>query len=265
MVPDYHIHTPLCKHATGSPAEYARAAAAVGIPELCFTDHAPNLDGVGRDFCMDMEQFPEYREAIAPLRKQKTPKVLFGIEADFYPGCERSLPNWLESGAFDIVLGSVHYMNGWGIDNEAELSAWKTADVADVWKRYFEMIGRMADTGLFDVVAHLDLPKKFGYRPPDKLVAKLVKPALDRIAAAGMAIEINTAGLRKAVREMYPSPMILAWARERDIPICFGSDAHEPAQVGCDFDKAVALARSAGYAESVRFRARKRTMSPLPD
>ena len=215
MLPDYHIHTPLCRHATGSPAEYVRAGAAAGVPEMCFTDHAPNLDGVGRDVSMEMEQFPEYRDTIAPLRNQETPKVLFGIEADYYPGCERSLPGWLASGSFDIVLGSVHYMNGWGIDNEAEMAAWKTADVGEVWKRYFETVARMAKTGLFDVAAHLDLPKKFDYRPPENTIAELVKPALDSIAAAQMTLEISTAGLRKPAREIYPSPMILALARER--------------------------------------------------
>jgi histidinol phosphatase-like PHP family hydrolase len=130
---------------------------------------------------------------------------------------------------------------------------------------YFELIGEMADTKLYDVVTHLDLPKRGGNRPRDRYLPNFVLPALDRIARAGMAIEINTSGLRHPVNEMYPAPRILAWAQEREIPITFGSDAHLPEQVASNFEQAVALAHEAGYTHGVRFRQRQRRKVSLPE
>ena len=110
----------------------------------------------------------------------------------------------------------------------------------------------------------MDLPKKFGHRPPDKDLKEMVQPVLDRMAEAGMGMELNTSGLRKPVGEIYPSPLIVSLARERDIPICFGSDAHSPADVGTDFALALKLAREAGYADYFRIRKRKKEIVPLP-
>ncbi|MEI6810142.1 MAG: PHP-associated domain-containing protein, partial [bacterium] len=114
------------------------------------------------------------------------------------------------------------------------------------------------------VVGHIDLPKKFGHRLKDKDLKEMAQPVLDRIAAAGMAVELNTGGLRKPVEEIYPSALLLSLIREREIPICFGSDAHEPGHVGMDFDKALRLAKDVGYTTFVKFRKRAMLLTPLP-
>jgi histidinol-phosphatase (PHP family) len=121
-------------------------------------------------------------------------------------------------------------------------------DIDDVWVEYFELIGEAADSGLFNILGHLDVVKKFGYRPARSLDAELDR-LVERIARAGVAIEINTAGLHKPAREAYPSPDILRRLREARVPITFGSDAHRPEEVGRDFAHAAALARAAGYDE----------------
>ena len=264
MLPDYHLHTTLCKHASGTPAEFRQAALSLQIPEICFTDHAPNPHGVGQDVCMATSQFPQYRQAIQALQDGKAPAVFFGVEADYYIGCEDHLRAWLPDQDFDFVLGSVHFIDNWAFDDPKELSLWQSADVTATWRKYFALLGRMAQSGLFDAVAHLDLPKKFGHRPPEQQLKEMAQPALDSIAAAGMTIEINTAGLRKPVAEIYPSPLLLTLARKRGITICFGSDAHGPEDVGYAFDSALALARNAGYREYARFRKRRPEPWPLP-
>jgi histidinol-phosphatase (PHP family) len=83
------------------------------------------------------------------------------------------------------------------------------------------------------------------------------------LAECGGAFEINTAGLRKPVHEMYPALGFLKLAREAGVPLVINSDAHAPEQVGMDFDAARALARQAGYTTSLRFQGRKRTELPL--
>ena len=86
---------------------------------------------------------------------------------------------------------------------------------------------------------------------------------LDRAARTNVAIELNTAGLRKECREIYPSRALLDLAARRRIPITFGSDAHAPAEVGADFAAAVELARSVGYTQWRRFEGRKFAETPL--
>lgn len=264
MLADYHIHTLLCQHAGGEVSAYHARAAELGLPELGFTDHAPNPDGYDQRHRMRLDQFPLYQAMIADLPHTGAPEVLFGAEVDYYEGCERFLRDWLPRQAFDLVLGSVHYLDGWGFDNPQERQVWDAVDVKGTWQNYFQLIAKLADSRLADVVSHLDLPKKFGYRPSDQDLLEMAKPALDRVAEAGLAIELNTSGLRKPTKEIYPSALILALAKERNIPICFGSDAHSPDEIAWQFDEALALARAAGYAHAVRFRRRQALSYPLP-
>lgn len=264
MLPDYHIHTALCGHAEGEVVDYCSAARRNGLSEICFTDHAPNPDGYDPEHRMRMEQFPLYRDAVKNVPHAGDIRVLFGVEADFYEGCEPFLTPWLSAQGFDFVLGSVHFINGWGFDNPEERHIWDSVDLVATWREYFEAIKSLVATGLFDAVGHLDLPKKFGHRPSEKDLKEMVQPVLDRIAEAGMGMELNTSGLRKPVGEIYPSPLIVSLARERDIPICFGSDAHSPSDVGADFNLALALAREAGYVDYFRIRHRKMERVPLP-
>lgn len=265
MLPDYHIHTPLCKHAEGDVSSYKAEAEKQKIPEICFADHAPGSDGYDSLHRMEISQVPTYRSMITRLQDGHGPEVLFGIEADYYDGCETFLKKWLQEQHFDYVLGSVHFIDRWGFDNPAERRLWDSVDVTATWRKYFDLIGRLADTGLFDAASHLDLPKKFGHRPSDNDLKEMAKPALDQLAKADMGIELNTAGLTKPVSEIYPSPLLLSLAFERDIPICFGSDAHKPEEVGNNFDKALKLAREAGYNHFFKIRGRKKELHTLPE
>ena len=277
MLSDYHIHTELCHHAEGKASAFRARAVELGLPELCFTDHVPNPDGYDPVNRMRLDQFPSYQTMIADLARASQPwspkappeagkqVVLFGIEADYYDGCERFLQDWLPRQEFDLVIGSVHYIYNWGFDNSGERHVWDSVDVTNTWAAYFELIGKLADSRLagrrlVDVIGHLDLPKKFGHRPSDRDLREMAQPTLDRVAEAGMAIEINSSGLRRPVHEIYPSALHLSLAKERDIPICFGSDAHRQKEVGWQFDASLALARSAGYTHAVHYRHRQ----PLP-
>lgn len=269
MTADYHIHTFLCKHAEGEVCEYVDSARARQLSEICFADHAPAPSGYDLKHRMEIDQFQVYTQLISKLSEgsfghdNNEPTVLFGIEADYYEGCKEFLNKWLVGQNFDLVIGSIHYIRDWGFDNPEQRSVWDSVDVTNTWREYFELVGRLADTRFFDVMAHLDLPKKFGYRPNDRDLKEMAQPALDRIAESNMGIEINTSGLRKPVKEIYPSPMLLELARERGIPICFGSDAHAPQEVGYGFDEAFKLVRQAGYTHCLCFRQRKKELIPL--
>lgn len=263
LPPDYHVHTKLCHHASGETSDYAASAVRRGMAELCFTDHAPAPCGYDAKYRMAVADFDRYLQIVDDARHDGRIPVCLGIEADYYEGCREFQDDWLSRGAFDMVLGSVHYIGDWGFDSPENSHIWEEVDVTAAWREYFSLVGCLADSGLYDVLGHLDLPKKFGYRPSDRDLDEMARPALDRIAAAGMGIEINTGGLRKPVAEIYPAPRLLSLARERAIPITFGSDAHNPEDVGYAFEEAVALAGEAGYSEYVVFRKRERTNVPL--
>ena len=264
LPPDYHMHTTLCKHATGSPADYKASALKLGIPELCFTDHCPEPSGYDAKHRMTVEEVPVYHKLMDSLRESSPPDCLRGFEADYFPGCEAFLTSFLPNQPLDLVLGSVHYIKDWGFDNPDYLKTWESVDIKGVWKEYFNLIKGLVGTHLFDVIGHFDLPKKFGHRLRDKDMTELVQPVLDVIAKSKMGIEINTSGWRRDVREAYPSPLILSLACEREIPLSFGSDAHAPNEVGYEFAQAVSLARETGYRDSLRFRNRTGTRVALP-
>jgi histidinol-phosphatase (PHP family) len=263
-LPDYHIHTPLCKHASGAIQDYRNAARKCGISEICFSDHAPNPDDYDPAFRMKMDQLLAYRGMIKSQQDGEEPLVLFGIEVDYYDGCEPFLYEWLPRQGFDFVLGSVHYIDGWGFHDAQFRHVWHSVDVTSIWRRYFSLIEKLIDLKLFDAASHLDLPKTFGHCPSDKHLHEMVQPVLDRIASAGMGIELNTRGLRKPIAEIYPSPHILSLAREREIPICFGSDSHHPDEVGFGFEEALKSAREAGYKDYFKIRRRVKQLTPLP-
>lgn len=109
---------------------------------------------------------------------------------------------------------------------------------------------------MFDIMGHVDLVKKFGHRPSQDMTNEIEKTA-KVFKETGVAVEINTAGLRKPVKEIYPSLAALKIYCKAGVPLTFGSDAHDPQDVGRDYDKAMDLAKSAGYKEYILFKQRK--------
>jgi histidinol-phosphatase (PHP family) len=263
MNPDYHMHTPLCRHATGHPSEYAREALRKGLPEIGFADHNPMPEAFD-DWRMRIEELPRYFELIEEAREQ-TPgsPIRLGLECDYFPGQEGWIAELAGMAQWDYLIGSVHYLTSdWAVDNPAHVSRYHRCPPADLWSMYWSACEWCVRSRQFDFIAHPDLVKIFGSRPPGDL-NRYYEPVVAALAECGGAFEINTAGLRKPVHEMYPALEFLKLARQAGVPLVINSDAHAPGQVGMDFDAARALARQAGYETSLRFKARQRTEVPL--
>lgn len=262
MPVDYHIHTKMCGHAEGEMEEYIAAAQQRGLREIGFSDHIPMyfLPVEERDSSIAMreEHLPEYVQKIKDLQKNLCPvQIKLGIEADYAPGMETKLAEILGSYDFDYVLGSIHFLDGWGFDNPAYIEEYKTRDLDDMYRRYFGTLGLAAASGLFDVLAHPDLIAKFGFRPEGGLI-ELYREALQQISDSGVCVEINTAGLRVPKKEIYPSPDFLKLCFQNKVPVTLGSDAHRPELVGADFPLAIELLKSVGYTQVVTFDRRNR-------
>ncbi|HEY6169774.1 MAG TPA: histidinol-phosphatase HisJ [Verrucomicrobiae bacterium] len=256
---DYHMHTPLCQHATGEPVEYAAHALKVGLKEIGFSDHSPMRRDDFDNWRMRFSQLDEYVEKVRRAQHE-FPQLMIklALEVDFLPGHEEWISELAARHPWDYFIGSVHYVSdSWDVDNPAKLSEWRKRDPFEVWSAYFERLTMAAESRLFEIIGHADLPKKFCFYPKQDCTP-LFERFLKAVKNADIAIELNTSGLRKECKEIYPSPRFVQLAAQHGVPITFGSDAHAADDVGKDFEAAYALARSAGYTHTCRFTQRTR-------
>src|SRR5207249_3851037 len=105
-----HCHTPLCKHAFGTPSEYAAVAEAGRLNVISFTCHCPLPDGLSADVRMAPEEFDTYVAMVARTREEFAGRVdvRLGLESDFLPGIEAWLKELHARVPLHHVLGSVH-------------------------------------------------------------------------------------------------------------------------------------------------------------
>ena len=252
------MHTKLCGHAIGEPSDYVEQAIKLGLKEIGFSDHAPLVSHRDPTVTMDFDELSLYHKMIEEVQEKYKDKIKIklGIEADFVPGFEEKTKELLQGHPYDYVIGSVHYIESWAFDNPNELKGWDQRQTDDIYAEYFEHLGRSAASGLYDIIAHVDLVKKFGHRPT-KSVDDIVRKTAQAFKDNNVVIEINTSGLRKPVKEIYPSLNDLKIYCEVGVPIVFGSDAHTPGQVGMNYEEGLKLAKDAGYKEYVLFEKRK--------
>lgn len=257
---DNHLHTRLCGHAGGNIDEYLDSAARLGIREVGFCDHLPlyflSPDKMIPNYAMDESDLPGYAGMIKNMSSHSPVEVKLGIEADFVPGHEKRLEFLLAPYRFDFITGSVHFIDGWGFDNPAELSEYGRKDINTVWEQYFSLLQQAALTGLFDVMAHPDLVKKFNYRPTRDL-RPLYEVTARVFKSAGVCVEVNSAGLRYPAKEIYPGPELLEIFFKYGLPVTLGSDAHRPEDVGLGLPEAIEIIKNVGYREVATFSGRQ--------
>jgi len=251
---DCHIHTSRCGHASGTVDDVARSAIAQGLWGIAVTEHLALPDEFDplRVLSMPPGALPEYLADVANARRAHPDlHIVTGLEADYLPGREADLAHALaQARAADegvsFVLGSVHFIDDWAFDDPHHVEAWDSRDVDQAWRDYFALWEQAARTGLFDVMAHPDLVKKFGYFPSFDLESTY-EAAAKSAAETGVLVEVSTAGLRKPVEELYPSQPLLQAFHDAGVQVTVGSDAHEPREVGFMIEAAYEALALAGY------------------
>ena len=273
MLTDYHLHLrpdedrsdPFERWFTESNVDrYLEAAREAGIKELGVSEHVYRFQQSlalwrhpfwKRHAVDDLDAYCEFVRS-TPLR--------LGLELDYVPGSEQQAEELLSAHDFDYVVGSVHFVGEGAVDME-EFGIWaQEVPPEKVWRGYFEAVARAARSGLFDILAHPDLVKVWGPgREPEGDPRGYYEPAVEAIAETGIAVEVSTAGLRKPVGEIYPAPAFAEMCAEAGAAFALSSDAHQPEQVGFEYEQALSLLGSVGVTEICVFEGRQRRMEPL--
>jgi histidinol-phosphatase (PHP family) len=256
---DYHIHSTF-SDGSSLPEDYIAPAISAGLKEIGFADHL-TLFKESLDWSMNASDTKFYFDHIKKLRK-KTRGIIIrtGLEVDFYPGKENEISSFLSGTELDYVIGSVHYMGDSTVDLGPEFYDGKNID--NLYKTYFDHVAAAAASGLFDIIAHCDLIRIFGFKPgfnPEYLYRELARC----FKIHDVAFEVNTNGRNRPIGDFYPDRKFLGIFREENVAVCVNSDAHKPSRVGQYFDEAYELLRSAGYNEMAVFHKRERFMIPF--
>lgn len=264
---DYHVHTPLCKHATGSPALMIQAALEKGLKGIAFLDHLtlPPLPG---ENSMQINDIPLYLQHIRGLEEAWKGKirVLCGLEIDFHPESLPAIRKILDRFDFDFVGGSVHFVEGYNISSRKSRLFWNHLPILPMYEAYLHSVEQMIKADMCDVICHLDLLEKFApdlsQEKREKILCRM-KKILDLAARKNRCLELNTSGLHHPRGSFYPSDVILKACIERDIPVFLASDAHSPDEVGRNFLMGKEKLKSLGIKKTAGFYRKKITTFPF--
>ena len=270
MIVDYHMHLRdpdgHLDFTVEGVERFVETAVARGIDEIGFTEHVYYFEQTRAlwDEPWMLERcgydIEPYVDAVIEAKSRRLP-VKLGLEVDYVTGNERETAEVLAVYPWDYLLGSVHFVDGFPVDQEPGLV--EKLGPHEAWRRYFVWLRNAARSGLFDSLSHPDLAKHHGPRPDAESVQLLHEETADAIEAAGVCIEVSAAGLHKPVGELYPDRPLLEACRARGVAITLASDAHEPNNVGRDLDRAVEHARAAGYETVTVFDRRERRQESL--
>ncbi len=257
---DSHVHTDHSVDAKGTVYEFCQKAFEMGLHEITFTNHYEIMpsrkDRMGY-FMIGGEKVPAGPDAVKRMIEELREagehffpaglKVRVGLEVGWDISLYDRLAKELREFDLDFIIGSVH-----DIDDEPILERayapqfFQSRKIEDWIGKYFKKAEEIAESGLFNVIAHLDVYKRYGLAVYGDALRNAHEPYLEslftKMKANDLALEVNTSGMRHGINEYYPSIAILNEARRAEVFVSgLGSDAHAPDQLALDFESAVAL------------------------
>ncbi|MDX1798640.1 MAG: histidinol-phosphatase HisJ [Candidatus Lokiarchaeia archaeon] len=285
VLEDWHTHNELCRHAVGTIEDYVKKAIDMKLDLIGISDHFPyeylkngnvSIEQVPyQEYSMKLSEIESYFSIVEKLKRKYSNKIQIRIafEIDYFRSQEEVLNKYFKSRAkeLDYILGSVHMLHGksklFAFDDERFLNVYKEYEsIDDIYLEYYQKLRNMisSEDFDFDIIGHFDLPKKYNNRAIDKdLVMNEALNTLELVKKRNLTIEINTGGLRKKVKEQYPSFEIVEKMYELDIPILLGSDAHSPNDLGYKFNNMIKQVKKIGYNSLVHYNKRKKTFKEI--
>ena len=257
---DYHVHTTQSADCSTPIFDSCAAAIDAGVTEIAFTDH---IEHEPADMSYGFYNYQQYMEDLQRARDQFGDRltILAGAEVDFNTRIASEVEDFMGRQTFDFVIGSVHYGDGGEIIFPEYFA---TRSIDDVMKPYLEQIQAAAETGWFDTIGHIDLPKR--YRPSETMpydpttVEPELRAALKAIIDQGMSFEINTSGLRQGPKTSMPGPRIVdLYTSMGGTLITTGSDSHVPDAIGAGLAETLEMLQLCGITHIGSFRNRERT------
>lgn len=262
-----HAHTKI-SDGDLSAAELVQRAIDEGLSGITITDHFPFPYRPGQEvqWAASRQTFERHLRVIDALQdKVDSLEILKGAEVEYVPSLD-TLAHWMRGLDLDFVLGGAHILDGWIVDLSEEIFCQGQRHFGGfraAIECYYDVVGELAESNLVDSIAHLDVVKKYNpqsryFSEDESWYRRAVEHCLERIARTGVALDVNTAGLRGLVGALYPSEWILRRARELEIPVTVGTDFHRDYdRVGAGLAEAEAALRAAGYDSYLIFRARQ--------
>jgi histidinol-phosphatase (PHP family) len=263
MIPqDYHIHTNFSCDCHLTMLEMCRTSVEKGIPEIGFTDH---FDLVPQDPCSAYFQADAWWEELTRCRDafRNTLTIRAGIEIGEGHLFQQEVQQLYDAYPWDYSLGSLHWV---GTDSVFDRELFKRPR-EEVYGSYFIELSRMVKEADFDVLAHMDVVKRYGYEAygafDPKPFETEIRETLRTLAERSKALEVNTATLRRSVNETSPSVIVLQWFLEEGGRwLTVGSDSHRAEHIGSGLDEALRTVKSAGFQSLASFQ--NRSPGPLP-
>lgn len=262
---DYHIHTSFSCDAEATMEAMCRAAMEAGIPEIGFSDHyelAPE-DPCANHFRADAwwRAFERCRESF-----QGSLTLRAGLEVGEPHRFPRQVGRLLRDYPWDYCIGSLHWVDGRLVFDPQFFER----PAAETYGAYFRELTQMVQDGEFDILGHMDIVKRYGFEaygaydpgPYESQIRDLLKKA----AARDLAVEVNTATLRRSIQQTTPDRRLLRWFLEEGGRwVTLGSDAHAPELVGHGLGQAINQITSASFRDLARFDARHPLIHTLAD
>lgn len=274
MYIDYHTHHARCGHAIGELEEYVKRGIEMGLDQIGLSDHMPlihvNPEEYYSEVAMPMEELPRYVEECLALKERYKDQidVRVGLEGDYIEGYEQQIEKIIQAYPWDYVIGSVHFLGEWDITDYRQTHGWEGKEPLQVYRQYYDAVQKAAESGLYDIMGHLDVIKRFGFGPGVEHAEEVIaieKAALAAVSRSGKAMELNASGLSKPCEEMFPSRRMLEEAIKLGIPLTLGSDAHQPQKLGEHLDTARSLLSELGVEQVATFQNRIRKMVLLKE
>ncbi|MHA1862166.1 MAG: histidinol-phosphatase HisJ family protein [Candidatus Thorarchaeota archaeon] len=268
---DYHVHPNYSIDAEGSIEEFCEIALSRGLQEIAFTTHL-DTDTVADDCYVNVKGkrvstrssvwLEDYEASIRSADdeyKEKGLRVRLGVEVDYIQDIDGALPESFHSTDFDVILGSMHLIDHIAISAKGRAEeAFRKYSMEELGNKYYTILLEAVESGLFDIVAHIDLYRRFGQKFYGDGIREIWKPHIvdfaDAMKRHNMGFEVNTSPLRRGQSQPMPDVEIIKKLEKEGVSIVtVGSDAHCPQDVGADIERAFQLLRESGFSSISKF------------
>lgn len=256
---DYHTHSSFSDDCSTPMKEMLDAACRIGIREIAVTDHF-DPDYPDPEFPFELD-FPSYYKELNELKEaySKRIKVLKGIEIGVQHGtvmekCKAKTKEF----DYDFIICSFHCAEGYELYGTRYFA---NRSIEEAYVAYYTYVRDcLHQYKEYDVIGHLNIIDRYTDRiAADEVYMNLVEEILKIVIADGKGIEINTSSFRYGMGDRTtPTGKMLQLYKELGGEIVtIGSDAHRTKDIGCGFEFAVEMIKSAGLNYLTTFDQRK--------